>query len=165
MFGNILGRKKEDINKEDIAYTQMLTKISKMNLTEMRSYVKNNIKDFKVSEDGLVEVMSRLIVEDTNTKQYYIKDDDMDSKKKKAFDLVLAIAENKKINLVTIELIQKFIEIYKDMIHAYDKEHKDIYISRFMESIKYALMSIEGKAAFENKMELLGENKHKEQEK
>jgi len=157
MFGNILGRKKEDISEEDSDHAALVEKISKMNLTEMRSYIKNNIKDFEVNEDGLTEVMHRLTTEDKNTKQYYIKSDDMDSKKKKAFDLVLAIAQNKKINLVTIELIQKFTEIYKEIIDAYDKEYKEIYASRFSDAIKLALANINEKTELKNKLHILGE--------
>jgi len=157
MFGNILGRKKEDISEEDADHAALVEKISKMNLTEMRSYIKNNIKDFEVSEDGLVAVMNRLIIPDQKTKEFYIKSDDMDSKKKKAFDLVLAISQNKKINLVTIELIQKFVETYKEIIDAYDKEHKEIYSSRLVDAIKYALININEKTALKNKMHILGE--------
>ena len=158
MFSKILGRKKEDISEEDADHAALVEKISKMNLTEMRSYIKNNIQDFEVSEDGLSEVMHRLTTEDKNTKLYYLKSDDMDSKKKKAFDLVLTVAQNKKINLVTIELIQKFTEIYRDMIDAYDKEHKEIYDSRFNDAIKLALANIDEKAALKNKMHILGES-------
>ena len=130
MFGNILGRKKEDITEEDAEHVALVEKISKMNLTEMRSYINGKIEDFKVSEDGLIELMNRLIIQDKKTKEYYIKSDDMDSKKKKAFDLVLLIAKNKKISLVAIEQIQKFVLLYKNIITLYDKENKDIYASR-----------------------------------
>ncbi len=158
MFGNILGRKKEDITEEDAEHVALVEKISKMNLTEMRSYINGKIEDFKVSEDGLIELMNRLIIQDKKTKEYYIKSDDMDSKKKKAFDLVLLIAKNKKISLVAIEQIQKFVLLYKNIITLYDKENKDIYASRFVDAIKFALASIAEKAALKNKMDLLGEN-------
>jgi len=157
MFNAILGRKKEDVGEGDKIHAELIAKISKMNLTEMRSYINNKIKDFDVSEDGLVAIMNRLITQDKKTKEYYIKSDDMDSKKKKAFDLVLAISQNKKINLVTIELIQKFADIYKKIIDEYDKEHKEIYSSRFVDAIKYALVNINEKTALKNKMQILGE--------
>jgi len=159
MFSKILGRKKEDIGSEDPEHRALVEKISTMNLTEMRSYVNDKIKEFALTEDGLVEVMNRLILEDKKTKELYIKSDDMDSKKKKAFDLVLSIAKNKKISLVAIEQIQKFIIVYKDIIEKYDQDNKEIYASRFVDVIKFALASIAQKAALKNKMDLLGENK------
>ena len=159
MFKGILGRKKEEISEENSAHAALVEKISKMNLTEMRSYIKNKIQDLDVSEDGLNVVMRRLTEEDSKSKKYYLKADDMDSKKKKAFDLVLSIAENKKINLVTVELIQKFIEIYEKIIAEYDKEHKEIYASRFVDAVNNALAGINQKMALKNKMDVLGENK------
>ncbi len=158
MFKGILGRKKEEISEENSAHAALVEKISKMNLTEMRSYIKNKIQDLEVSEDGLNVVMRRL-TEDSKSKKYYLKADDMDSKKKKAFDLVLSIAENKKINLVTVELIQKFIEIYENIIAEYDKEYKEIYASRFVDAVNNALAGINQKMALKNKMDVLGENK------
>ncbi len=155
MFKSILGRKKGDISQEESAHAALSEKISKMNLTEMRSYVKNSIKDFEVSGDGLTEVMNRLTTEDENTKQYYLKVDDMDSKKKKAFDLILLVAKNNKINLGTIELIQKFVEIYSKIIKSYDTEYKEIYYSRFEDAINLGLTTINSKVALRNKMNVL----------
>jgi hypothetical protein len=158
MFGNILGRKKGDTDKTDEVDTALVEKISKMNLTEMRAYIKNNIKEFEVSEEGLIELMKRLTTEDEKSKLYYIKSDDMDSKKKKAFDLILAIAQSKKINFAVVDLMQKFLEVYKDIIAAYDKEHKEIYNSRLVDAVNLALVNINEKAALKNKMDVLGEN-------
>ncbi len=158
MFGSILGRKKEEISTEDKEHQELVEKISKMNLTEMRSYINNKIKDFEVSEDGLNEVLSKLITPDAKTNNYYIKADDMDSKKKKAFDLVLSAAKNKKVNVVTVELMQKFMDVYKEIIANYDKEHKEIYESRFKDAIELALMNITQKSELKNKMNVLQQN-------
>ncbi len=158
MFKGILGKKKEDNSEESAVDVALVEKISKMNLTEMRSYIKNNIKDFEVSEEGLNVVMQRLTTEDEKSKKYYLKADDMDSKKKKAFDLIIAISQNKKINFVTVELIQKFVEIYSDIIEQYDTEHKEIYSSRFVDAVNVALANIDKKVVLQNKMNILGEN-------
>jgi type II secretory pathway component GspD/PulD (secretin) len=155
MFSSILGRKKGEISKDDKEYKALIEKISHMNLTQMRDYINNKLKDFPVSEDGLNAVIRHLITVDAKTKQYYIQASDMDSKKKKAFDLVLAIAKHKQVNVVTVELIQKFIDTYKEIIHAYDKEHKEIYESRLNESIKHSLQTIAQKAELQNKMNIL----------
>ncbi|QOP44773.1 hypothetical protein [Sulfurimonas paralvinellae] len=158
MFKSILGRKKDDQNDITAEDAALIEKISTMNLTEMRSYIKNNIKDFEVSEEGLNAVLHRLTTQDKKSQSYYLKPDDMDSKKKKAFDLVLTIAENKKITFETVDLMQKFVETYKDIIEAYDKEHKQIYDSRFVDAVNLALENINKKVALKNKMDILGEN-------
>jgi len=155
----MLKKKKGGESEEEKSNAELAAKISKMNLTEMRSYINNRIKDFPVCDDGLSAVVRRLIEKNPKTKEYYIKADDMDSKKKKAFDLILAIAQHKRVNIVTIELIQKFVEIYKDIIDTYDKEHSEIYASRFIDAINSGLLTISKKAALENKMDILGENK------
>ena len=157
MLKSILGRKKEEISEADSAHALLVEKISKMNLTEMRSYVKNKMKEYKVSEDGLNEVMHRLIKKDKKSKKYYLQVDDMDSKKKKAFDLVITIAQNKRTTLVTIELIQKFTQIYKNIIEKYDREHKEIYVARFSDAINTALVNISQKVALKKKLNLIGD--------
>jgi len=155
MFKSILGRKNRKKNEENTSDTALIEKISKMNLTEMRSYIKNNIQDFEVSEDGLNEVLHCLTRGDEKSKKYYLKADDMDSKKKKAFELIIAISQNKKINLVTVELIQKFVALYSDIIEQYDREHKEIYASRFVDALNLALANINKKVALQKKMNIL----------
>jgi hypothetical protein len=84
MFTKMFGKKAQ--GQEEYTDSALKEKISKMNLTEMRSYVKNSIKDFEVSAEGINEVINKLISFDNNRQTYYIKNDDMDVKKKKAFD-------------------------------------------------------------------------------
>jgi len=129
--------------------TQIIHRISTMKLTDMRSYVRNSLKDFPVCETGLKEVM-RILVD-------YIKIDDMPSKKKKAFDLVILIAKNNKITIDTVEYIQKFLENNKDLIYAYDREFKEIYESRLDDALNMALQNIEEITKLQNKMHVLGE--------
>jgi len=156
VFKKFLG-KKDKTDKKDILHAELREKISKMNLTEMRSYIKNNIKDYALSEDGLNEVMHKLITEDKKMKKYYLKEDDMNSKKKKTFDLILNISQNKKINPITIEYMNKFVEIYKDIIDKYDQEHKEIYFSRFTDAIESAIAQVNLKTELNKKMAILGE--------
>jgi galactose-1-phosphate uridylyltransferase len=101
--------------------------------------------------------MHKLITEDEKTKKYYLKEDDMDSKKKKTFDLVLNISENKKVNLITVEQMNQFIEIYKDIIDKYDQEYKEIYFSRFTDAIGLAIAHVALKIELNEKMTILGE--------
>lgn len=137
MLHKILGKKKKGEEEEQFD-PALVEKIAKMDLTSMRLYVKSEAIDV----DGIILVMQRLIT--PNEKGlYYLKDDDMDTKKKKAFDLVLLICESKKISSKSIELIQKFIEIYQTMIQTYDTKHKEIYKDRFKKGIECALITLQ----------------------
>ena len=154
MFGNILGKSEQESGKEN-AHKEIMQKVSKMNLTDMRAYVNNKVKDFEITEDGLIVVLRRLILEDEHTSKRYIQSDDMDSKIKKAFDLVITIGSNKKISIAAIELIQQFTEVYAEIIANYDKEHKDIYSSRFKDTINKGIKLVGQMTALERKMGVL----------
>jgi len=153
MLSKFLGKKKE--SQTDTKNKELKDRISRMKLNDMRVYVKNNLKDFEVSEEGLSEVVRRLITADEKTKKYYIDESDMDEKKKKAFDLVLAILQSSKINLETIELVQKFLEIYTNMIAEFDKKHKQIYTSRFETAMNNAIATMQSLVDLHKKMDVL----------
>ncbi len=157
MFSSLLKKKETQDTKMDESLQKLISKIDTMNLTEMRSYVKGNIKELEVTADGLNLVLERLIKVDANTNKTYINQDDMDSKKKKAFDLVLTILTNKKINIQTIELVQSFLNLYKEILSQYDKKNKDIYASRFSDAISSAVAMMELMTDMNNKMNVLSE--------
>ncbi|WP_434657786.1 hypothetical protein [Sulfurimonas sp. NW9] len=94
-------------NQDKLANSQLIEKIAKMNLTEMRSYIKNNMKDLALSVEGANEVMKKLISFDEKTQAYFIKNDDMDIKKKKAFELFIAVLTNKHINMENYRISSK----------------------------------------------------------
>ena len=158
MFSKILGKKKETTSQEDQERAQLLEKIATMNLTEMRSYVNGKLESLPLNEDGLTAILSKLTTPDTKTQLYYLKEDDADSKKKKAFDLVLLTAKSKKITFATVDQIQKFIEVYHDIIKKYDTEYKEIYASRFKDAIALALNNINEISNLKAKMNILGED-------
>ena len=154
MFGKILGRSRDE-SSGDKEHDEIVEKISKMTLSDMRSYVNNKIKDFEINEDGLGEVMRRLVSKDDNEKRF-IESDAMDSKIKKAFDLVIIVSASKKITVVATELIQEFIELYTDLIQKYDTDNKHIYGSKLNESLAKAISSISEMAELKQKMGVLG---------
>jgi len=155
MFGNILGRKKEEISEEDKANAAVVERIAKMNLTDMKTYVKNRMNGFESCEDGLVAVMSRLLTKNEDTLKRYIEIDDMDSKVKKGFELVLSVSEHKKVTVTSVEQIQEFITLYDDIILKFDKENKQIYSSRLNDALDKSLKTIETKAEINRKAEVL----------
>ena len=129
-------------------------KIAKMNLNEMRLYIKDKLEGFPLSEEGLNEVIRRLSSQ-INNSRYYLDESDDDTKLKKAFDLVLEISKSRKVTFKTVELIAEFIKIYDKLICNYDKNHKDIYYDRLEKSLNIATTMVEAKALLDNKKKLL----------
>lgn len=154
MFGKLFGNnsKNEEKSENDV---KTVERISKMNLTDMRLYVKNKITELEVTEEGLNEVMKRLTTPMGEEEEYYLKEDDMDSKKKKAFDLVLLISTSRKISVESLELIEKFREVYKDLIDNYDDKNKDIYDSRFKKALETAIVNINTISQVKKKLDVL----------
>jgi hypothetical protein len=153
MFSSILGNIKD--SKKESENDKLLAKIKKMDLSDMRLYINGKLNEYKLNEYGLSEIVKRLIFINEETKHYYLQEDDQDSKKKKVFDLILLILKSKKVSIFTVELIQKFLEIYSDMIKKYDKENKQIYEQKIKESISIAIDKINFRADEADRMRTL----------
>lgn len=153
VFSNILGNVKG--SKEDSKNIKILEKIEKMDLGDMRLYVNSKLKEYEVNEFGLSEVLKKLTFKNENTSNYYLKDDDMDSKKKKVFDLIILILSNKKISIYGLEIAQKFLETYDEIIKKYDVENQEIYFKKIKDSISKAADKINFKSDVADKMRTL----------
>lgn len=147
MFGKLFGKSKENKVKSNSSFSQ----VYKMNLSEMRSYVNNKTVNLKLTQEGLAEVMKKLTLPNKKTSKLYIEPDDMDTKKKKGFDLVLLIAKNEFINLDIIEQMKNFTVVYEELINKYDTEYKEIYSSRFADAISLAEYSLNRESELEKK--------------
>ncbi|WP_455757228.1 hypothetical protein [Sulfurimonas sp.] len=154
MFGKILKKNKEE-TQEDASIKELKEKISRMNLSDMRLYVNNKLKDFQVCEKGLKEVMKKIVLEDKNTSKRYLAIDDMDTKIKKAFDLVVIIGQNKKVTVRVAELMQEFSNVYADIILKYDTQHKEIYSSRLKDAVIKAIATVGQVSSIEERMDFL----------
>ncbi|MEA2098731.1 MAG: hypothetical protein U9P72_01220 [Campylobacterota bacterium] len=151
MFNDILNKKKQE---KDEQCNDIKEKISKMNLSEMRVYVNDNLKSFALSECGLREIMSRLVSKDSASKRF-IESDAMDSKIKKAFELVLLIASSKKMTVATTKLIENFISLYGDLIMKFDTDNRQIYDSKLKNSLILAIENVAKISVYKNKREIL----------
>ncbi|WP_294963785.1 hypothetical protein [Sulfurimonas sp.] len=156
MFSKMLGKMKESSSDNDQINKELVEKIANMNLTDMRNYVNDRIAKFPVSEDGLSEIMYKLLEVNDKTSKRYINIDDMDSKIKKGFDLILKILINKKITVTTIELVSKYLEESKNIILKYDKDNKQIYGSKFIDSIAIAIENMNKRSELQRKMDIIG---------
>lgn len=154
MFGKILGKKQE--SSQDDKSKEILQRITKMNLSDMRVYVNNKLNDLEICEIGLREVIKRLISKDEKGNRF-IEIDAMDSKIKKAFDLVILVAGNKKITIDTTEGIQEFIELYQDIITKFDTDNKQIYASKLKDALSSSITNLETITQMNKKMRVLGE--------
>ena len=143
--------------KEESADAELAQKVSKMNLTDMRIYVNNRLQDFEITETGLIEVLKRLTTKDEDTLEGYLKEDDMDVKIKKGFDLVITICTNRKITIEAVDLVQQFITMYESLIKKYDIENKEIYQSRLVASFNKAISSYEDLENIKRKIIVTGE--------
>lgn len=154
MFGKFLGKNK-DINADNNS-SQMALRVSKMTLSEMRNYVNNKLTDLEVSQEGILEVMKRLTKANEENSKLYLQADDMDSKKKKGFDLIILISKNINMSVEIVELLQEFITVYEDLIQSYDREYKDIYASRLTDAISLAIDGVNKHAELNRKTKVLG---------
>ena len=151
MFGKILGREKNRSNSNELVH-----KISKMNLPEMRSYVNNKAFNLEISEEGLVEVLKKMTTLNEESEKRYIQIDDMDSKIKKGFDLIITISSSKKISVEAVELIQEFIAVYQEIIEKFDRQNKQIYASKLNDALNSAIKGVNRRSQAEYKLNILG---------
>ncbi len=155
MFSKILGKKENTKSDGSDANSELVQKIATMNLTEMRSYINNKIPDLEVNEEGIIEVLKKLVYPDKKTSKRYIEIDDMDSKIKKGLELLLNISKHKKMTVVAIELLQEYIRTSEDVIQKYDKEHKEIYASRLKDALSNAVAVVNARSSLKTKMDVL----------
>lgn len=154
MFSKILGKITGGVFSNDKAYKELLRRISKMHLRDMKDYVRNKIPDMKIDEDGITEVMKKLVDKDEITSQRYLIIDDMDSKIRKCMELVLIISESNHITVVAIEKIQEFIDVYEDIIKRYDTENKDIYASRLKKALSKGIDRVNAMVDMKRRMDV-----------
>ena len=156
MFKKFLGKKSSE-SEENSEEKELNDKISKMNLTEMKSYINNRIEGFALTSYGLNAILQKLITLDDATNKHYINADDMDSKKKKAFDLVISTMSNSKITVESIELVQEFMNTYKDIIDTFDRENKHIYTSKLEDALAVGMLTLDKLLQMSQKTNILEE--------
>ncbi|MDY0232764.1 MAG: hypothetical protein RBS11_01910 [Sulfurimonas sp.] len=156
MFSNMLGKIGISTNDKEKMHNELVERISRMNLTDMRSYINNRISDLPVSEDGLKEILKRLLEVDEKTDKRYIDIEDMDSKIRKGLDLIINILANKKITIEAIEVAIELFEASKEIIEKYDNDNKQIYHSKIRDSLNKAIETMNMKSEIQRKMGVIG---------
>jgi len=154
LLTKIFGKKSDKNSAEEKKTKALKERINKMNLSELTLYVKGKFDALEVNEEGLVEVLKRLLSK-RDKEHYFLDERDDDSKLKKAFELVMLCARNKGVTFKAMELIAQFAKQYAGLIKAYDRKHKEIYEERLKKSVEKANEIIEAKIALRDKMNLL----------
>ncbi len=156
MFSKMLGKIGLSTNDKEKKHKELVERISKMNLTDMRTYTNNRIPDLPVSEAGIEEILKKLLEVDEKTQKRYLDIEDMDSKIRKGLDLIVNILTNKKLSIEAIELAIELFEVSKEMIEKYDLDNKQIYISKIRESLSKSIETMSKKSEIKRKMGVIG---------
>ncbi len=156
MFDNLFGKKK-DVDEED-TNKQLIEYVSKQGVTELRTLLLGQIDRFKVDENTVIEVLKRLTHVDESTGKRFLESSDNDIKLKKAFDTVITATNTKKMSVEAIELIQKFMDMYKDLIDGYDTRNKQIYMHKLTKATELSITMVEQLSIYMNKMAVIRDN-------
>ena len=138
----------------------MQQELSGWTLSDMQLYVRGQNSRFPLSEDGLLDILERLMSLQKNQKGFpqgrrYVEPCDNDTKIKKMFDLVLAIGNSPKLSAATFERMGAFMQAYDDLIVAYDRAHKQIYGERLKKQLRLSAALLEKKSQLQHRLDLL----------
>ena len=103
----------------------------------------------------IIEILKKITQEDEKTNKKFLESSDSDIKLKKAFDTVITAAGSKKMTIESIELIQKFILMYKDLIESFDTRNKQIYMHKLTKAIELSINTVEQLTTYMNKMAVI----------
>ena len=133
MFKKLLGKSE---NKSENGLKELQEYLSKIGISEMRTLLLGQVEKFPVDENMIIEILKKITQEDEKTNKKFLESSDSDIKLKKAFDTVITAAGSKKMTIESIELIQKFILMYKDLIESFDTRNKQIYMHKLTKAIE-----------------------------
>ena len=152
MFKKLLGKSE---NKSENGLKELQEYLSKIGISEMRTLLLGQVEKFPVDENMIIEILKKITQEDEKTNKKFLESSDSDIKLKKAFDTVITAAGSKKMTIESIELIQKFILMYKDLIESFDTRNKQIYMHKLTKAIELSINTVEQLTTYMNKMAVI----------
>ena len=152
MFKKLLGKSE---NKSENGLKELQEYLSKIGISEMRTLLLGQVEKFPVDENMIIEILKKITHEDEKTNKRFLENNDTDIKLKKAFDTVITAASSKKVTVEAIELIQKFILMYKDLIESFDTRNKQIYMHKLTKATELSINTVEQLTAYMNKMAVI----------
>jgi hypothetical protein len=127
---------------------EMRRVISSWDKEKIKAYVYNHNKEYPVSDAGMAAVLERFIQTDE------FKIGTMSEDQKTGFDIVLAIARNKKIYFQTTDLIYEFIKYYEEVIHYYDRQSAQTYYHKLVTAYEKSVSMVNKKLEIEQEIRI-----------
>jgi hypothetical protein len=152
MFSKLLGK---STNATESNIKPLQEYLSNLGLSEIRTLLLGQVEKFPVDEEMIIEILKKMTHQEEKTGKRFIEVTDNDMKLKKTFDIVITAASSKKMSVDAIELIQKFIQMYTDLIEAFDKRNKQIYMHKLTKAIELSIEMVEQMTAYMNKMAVI----------
>ena len=152
MFKKLLGKSE---NKSENGLKELQEYLSKIGISEMRTLLLGQVEKFPVDENMIIEILKKITHEDEKTNKRFLENNDTDIKLKKAFDTVITAASSKKVTVEAIELMQKFVLMYKDLIESFDTRNKQIYMHKLTKATELSINTVEQLTAYMNKMAVI----------
>lgn len=115
---------------------------------DLQSYVYDNHKKYKSTDAGMSAILERFI----HTDGFNIGT--MSEELKMAFDIVLSISRNKKIYFETTDLILEFVQVYKEVIHSYDRQSAQTYHHKLIQSYEKSVIMVNRKLQIEQELRI-----------
>ena len=152
MFKKLLGKSENKSENSEKGFQEYLSKIG---ISDMRILLLGQVEKFPVDENMIIEILKKITYEDEKTNKRFLENNDTDIKLRKAFDTVITAASSKKVTVEAIELIQKFILMYKDLIESFDTRNKQIYMHKLTKATELSINTVEQLTAYMNKMAVI----------
>ena len=152
MFNKLLGKSEKTSENSTKEFQDYLSKIG---ISEMRTLLLGQVEKFPVDEEMIIEILKKMTYQDEKTGVRFLESSDADVKLKKAFDTVITAASSKKMSVEAIELIQKFIRMYTDLIESFDTRNKQIYMHKLTKAIELSINMVEQLTAYINKLSVI----------
>ena len=152
MFNKLLGKSEKTSDNSTKEFQEYLSKIG---VSDMRILLLGQVDRFPVNEEMIVEILKKMTYKDEKTGKRFLDSSDADVKLKKAFDTVITASSSKKMSVEAIELIQKFILMYTDLIESFDKRNKQIYMHKLTKAIELSIDMVEQLTAYMNKLSVI----------
>ena len=152
MIKKLLGKSE---NKSENSAKEFQEYLSKIGISDMRTLLLGQVEKFPVDENMIIEILKKITHEDEKTNKRFLENNDTDIKLKKAFDTVITAASSKKVTVEAIELMQKFVLMYKDLIESFDTRNKQIYMHKLTKATELSINTVEQLTAYMNKMAVI----------
>lgn len=142
---NLKARRQQEYKRQLKA---MEEQIKTWSLTEIHDYILCKNDDMVCNFLGFDAIMEKFIKHRKEDKAYpkgrreFEITDNLD-RTQRGFDIVICLALHPRSRLRTMTHIQKFIKVYADVIHEYDKKTGEEYHSKLIHALQKGLIFLE----------------------